>query len=61
MCVCGSFSSFTVPLILDVCTGLQERVTDEGLRALASAGCGGNLTSLCLSGESLSLSLSFMF
>ena len=29
---------------------LEERVTDSGLRALASAGCGEKLTSLTLGG-----------
>ena len=52
MCVAvrdrGSFSS---PVLLSpFCkrAGLKEGVTDEGLRALASAGCGENLMSLTL-------------
>ena len=36
---------------LPMCAGLHERMTDEGLRALASAGCGENLTKLDLSCE----------
>ena len=32
-------------------TDLKEGVTDSGLQALASAGCGAQLTSLTLSGE----------
>ena len=32
-------------------TGLREGVTDSGLSALASAGCGARLTSLTLWGE----------
>ena len=31
--------------------GLSQEVTDSGLQALASAGCGGQLTSLTLYGE----------
>lgn len=34
-------------------TGLKERVTDSGLSALASAGCGTKLTSLILEGDKL--------
>ena len=33
---------------LPMCAGLHERMTDEGLRALASAGCGENLKFLFL-------------
>ena len=45
-----SFSSL-VPLSACFCkrTDQKEGVTDEGLRALASAGCGEKLTSLDLS------------
>ena len=41
------------PLLAFFCkrAGLGEGVTDEGLRALASAGCGENLTKLDLSCE----------
>ena len=57
MCVAvrdrGSFSS---PVLLSpFCkrAGLKEGVTDSGLCALASAGCGEMLTSLILFGEVL--------
>ena len=55
-CVCccdgGSFSSLlpSSPFFAKR-TALEEGVTDEGLRALASAGCGEKLTSLILWGE----------
>lgn len=36
---------------LVVCAGLADSVTDKGLRALAGAGCGAQLTSLALHSE----------
>ena len=39
------------PLAFAKRADLKEGVTDEGLRALASAGCGKKLTSLSLEGE----------
>ena len=58
MCVLLSVKRalLSCPLLLFPCfcerAGLKEGVTDEGLRALASAACGGKLTSLALLGES---------
>ena len=40
-----------MPVLDVVDEGLQEGVTDEGLGALASAGCGALLTSLALESE----------
>lgn len=51
--VVHSFSSRLISLLACKHAVLNERVTDEGLRALASAGCGENLTALTLSGECL--------
>ena len=42
---------------LDILADLHEGVTDEGVRALASSGCGKKLTSLCFEGECLFLLL----
>ena len=39
------------PWLGSVEAGLKEGVTDSGLRALVSAGCGVQLTSLTLRGE----------
>ena len=50
VCGCDTFSS---PLLFCKRAALQGGVTDEGLRALASAGCGEMLTSLILFGEVL--------
>ena len=40
--------------------GLREGVTDSGLQALASAGCGAQLTSLTLDGELLFVLMSWV-
>ena len=59
VCDEGSFSPL---VLLSACickrTDLKEGVTDEGLRALASAGCGEKLTSLHLSCECCCVSAS---
>ena len=47
----GAFSPLSPLLFFLQRAGLEEGVTDEGLRALASAGCGKKLTSLSLVGE----------
>ena len=49
--------AFSHRLLADFATDLPEGVTDEGLSALASAGCGKNLTSLHLACGCLLLSL----
>ena len=49
VCVCVSLFCDSFVKILDA--GLEDGVTDAGLSALASAGCGALLTSLTLSGE----------
>ena len=46
---CRDGGSFSSPLLVCKRAGLRGGVTDEGLRALASAGCGEKLTSLDLS------------
>lgn len=46
LCVC-----LWIPPLQNERTVLREGVTDEGLRALASARCGENLTWLNLSGD----------
>ena len=53
VCCCdrGSFSSTLLSSTFRKRAALGEGVTDEGLRALASAGCGKKLTSLSLVGE----------
>lgn len=50
MVVMGTLSPLLPPLFCDR-ADLKEGVTDEGLRSLASAGCGGNLKSLALQGS----------
>ena len=49
----GALSPLLSSCLLTFCqrAGLHRGVTDSGLRALASAGCGGKLTSLTLLGE----------
>ena len=49
--VCDGESMFFCVDVVDA--GLKEGVSDSGLHAFAQAGCGANLTSLHLSGETL--------
>ena len=45
----GGVCDWWVPVLGDA--GLETGVTDEGLRAMAEAGCGSKLTALTLSGD----------
>lgn len=57
--LCACHRVFIPSFVANEIVDLEAGVTDEGLRALAQAGCGARLTSLSLIGECFLLSCFF--